>query len=376
MTKQKTLTPAAVAEDIISAMVDSLILLGRDGRIMRVNQATLDLLGYKENELVGEPVTKILPTTESRGTLYTVFEEAGLKELIKSGRVRDVEVVYKAKNGKEIPLSFSGSEVRDENGELLGIVCVAKDLREIKRAEEELRKKAEELARSNAELEQFAYVASHDLQQPLRTVEGYLLLLKREYSKKLDAEANELIEYAIDGARRMRALLDDLLEYSRIETRGHPFAPTNVLKVIKQTLANLKGRIEESGAEVTWGNLPTSVMADESQLIRLFQNLIDNAIKFRRDISLRIHISARKWKKEWIFSVRDNGVGIPYGHTEKIFQMFRRLPQTAMKPGTGMGLAVCKKIVERHGGRMWVKSRLGSGSTFYFTLPQEPTQKG
>jgi PAS domain S-box-containing protein len=368
--RKKTLTPAAAAEDIISAMVDTLVLVGRDGRILRTNQATLDLLGYKENELVGEPITKILPTTGAGSSLYSIFQEAGLRELIKKGHVRDVEITYKTKDGREVPLSFSGSEIREGKGELQGIVCVAKDLRDIKRAEEELRVKAAELARSNAELEHFAYVASHDLQQPLCTVESYLLHLKQQCKGKLDAEANESIAYAVDGSSKMRALLSGLLEYSRVNTQGNPLEPTNSAVVFNQVIANLKALIKTSGAVVTRDPLPM-VMADNVQLIRLFQNLIANAIKFRGEEPPRVHVSARQGKEEWIFSIRDNGIGIPLEYAESIFEMFRRLHSETKYPGTGIGLAVCKKIVERHGGRIWVKSRSGKGSTFYFTLPKK-----
>ena len=225
-----------------------------------------------------------------------------------------------------------------------------------------------ELDRSNKELELFAYVASHDLQEPLRMVSSYTQLLARRYKGRLDANADEFIAYAVDGANRMQSLINDLLAYSRVGTRGKEFEPTDCTAVFDQTLANLKVTLEESDAAVACGPLPT-VMADKMQIGQLFQNLIGNAIKYHGDEPPRVQVSAEQKGKEWVFSVRDNGIGIDPQYAERIFVIFQRLHTREEYPGTGIGLAICKKIVERHGGRIWMESQLGSGATFYFTIP-------
>lgn len=232
----------------------------------------------------------------------------------------------------------------------------------------ELKKMTDELSRSNADLQQFAYAASHDLQEPLRGIAGFVGLLERRYKGKLDKKADEFIDYIIEDVKRMQMLIKDLLEYSRIDTKSRIFRVTNCSLVLEEAIYNLRSAIEESGTEVTYDLLPI-VMGDASQLKRLFQNLIGNAIKFRSDKIPRIHISAGRERDDWVFSVRDNGIGIEPKYFARIFTVFQRLHTRDKYEGTGIGLAVCKKIVERHGGRIWVESRPGEGSTFYFTLP-------
>lgn len=238
------------------------------------------------------------------------------------------------------------------------------------RADRALRQTAAELARSNAELEQFAYVASHDLQEPLRMVWSYVQLLERRYAGKLDADADEFIHFAVDGARRMQTLISDLLTYSRVRTRGKEPQPTDAGEVLEGVLANLRETVRQAGAAVTHAQLPT-VLADRTQLGQVFQNLIGNAIKYRGEAPPSVHVSAEPDGDMWRFAVRDNGIGIEPEHHDRIFVVFHRLHGRDEYPGTGIGLAVCKNIVERHGGRIWVESEPGKGSTFYFTLPQE-----
>ena len=234
--------------------------------------------------------------------------------------------------------------------------------------EQRVAERTAELQRSNEELQQFAYVVSHDLQEPLRVVASYVQQLAERYQDKLEAEANELISYALDGAKRMQQLIVDLLAYSRIETTGQEFAPTDCEGMLQRVLSDLRVAIEESGAEVTHDPLP-QVMADNVQLGQVLQNLLGNAIKFRSQEPPRIHVSARQEGQQWVFSVRDNGIGINPRYAERIFGIFERLHPRTEYPGTGIGLAICKKIVERHGGQIWVESEPGKGAAFFFTLP-------
>ncbi|MEG3847885.1 ATP-binding protein [Microcoleus sp. herbarium19] len=235
------------------------------------------------------------------------------------------------------------------------------------RAESALLKSNQELARSNAELEQFAYVASHDLQAPLATIASYAQLLEKRYKDQLDSQAIKFIGNIVHGCTRMQNLIDDLLEYSRVGRSQKPFKLTDCNHAIKQTLANLQGAIRDTEAVVTYSDLPT-VIGDISQLVQLFQNLIGNAIKYRRDAPPAVHVTACKQEENWLFSISDNGIGIAPQHQERIFQIFQRLHTQREYSGTGIGLAICQKIVERHGGCIWVESEPGQGSTFYFTL--------
>ncbi len=244
------------------------------------------------------------------------------------------------------------------------------ELRERRRAEEKLAQQARELARSNAELEQFAYVASHDLQEPLRLISSYTHLLEKRYQGKLDADADEFIGYTLESATRMQRLISDLLAYSRVSMHGKLFDQTDMNEALRQALFSLQIAIEENQALITQDNLPV-LNVDAVQMAQLFQNLIGNAIKFHGQEPPCIHVSARQAGEMWIFAVKDNGIGIDPRFSERIFVLFQRLHDRSEYSGTGIGLAVCKRIVERHQGKIWVDSEPGQGATFYFTLPAQ-----
>ena len=234
-------------------------------------------------------------------------------------------------------------------------------------AEDALRQRTEDLQRSNAELEHFTYVASHDLQEPLRMVTNYLQLLARRYHGVLDTDADEFITFAVDGATRLKRLINDLLAYSRIGTRGKPFEPTDSEKVFRWVMTNLEPKLKETDATVTHDPLPV-ILADDNQLAQVFQQLLSNALKFRKTEPPRIHVAAERREGRWLFAVRDNGIGIDPAYADRIFVIFQRLHKREDYPGTGIGLAICKKAVERHGGRIWTDPH-PEGATFCFTMP-------
>jgi len=328
---------------------------------LEVNEAALDHYGYSRDEFCHMRITDIRPSQDVPLLLEDLRKERPAlqrsghwRHRLKDGRVIDVDITSHT-------LEFAGRQAA---------LVVAQDITERKRAEAELEQTMAELARSNAELEQFAYIASHDLQEPLRAVAGMVQLLQRRYAGRLDARADEFIRHAVEGAARMQTLINDLLTYSRVGSRGQPLEPTDCSTVLKNVLANLAVAISESSAVVTYEALP-SVRADAGQLTQLFQNLIGNALKFRNECSPAIHIEAVSQEGEWLFAVRDNGIGLEAQYFERIFGVFQRLHTRTEYPGTGIGLAICKKIVERHGGRIWVESEPGRGSTFYFTIPDQ-----
>jgi len=302
--------------------------------------------------------------------------EAELRRLLHESQLRQIELEMENEALRRLEWMLAkrstvepGAEQGPSYGDLtrLNTCRLIGEIVERKRAEEALRRTAEELARSNKELEQFVYVASHDLQEPLRVVTGYLQLLERRYKNRIDADANDFIDFAVDGVARMQQLMSDLLEYSRVGMKGTPFEPTNVEAVLDKALVNLQAVIRDTGAVVTRDPLPT-VEADQPQWVRLLQNLIGNGIKFRGERRPEIHVSARRDQGRWVFSVRDNGIGIEPQYWEKIFVIFQRLHTRQKYSGTGIGLAICKRIVERHGGRIWLESQPGQGTTFYWTI--------
>jgi light-regulated signal transduction histidine kinase (bacteriophytochrome) len=291
-------------------------------------------------------------------------------ELISSKGNTAPRIQYRVKH-KELGyrwVSDSRSVVYDNGHTPVAVVGSMRDITERKETDEKLSQIMAELARSNTELERFAYVASHDLQEPLRMVASYTQLLARRYKGKLDADADEFIGYAVDGATRMQQLINGLLDYSRVGTRGKLFEPTDCEAVFSYAVANLKAAIKETDAVVEHAPLPT-VVADATQMVQLFQNLIGNAIKFHSEKKPEVHVGAERDGTEWIFSVRDNGIGIDPQYFDRIFAIFQRLHGRGEYPGTGIGLAICKKIIERHKGRIWVESQPEKGATFYFTLP-------
>ncbi len=341
---------------------DIIAILDADGIIRYISPSVKRALGYTRKELIGKSGFEFVHPADLPG-VKTVFDQA----IPTPDYSSKLDVRYMHKDGSWLFFEVIGKNLL-YNPTVSGIVINSRDITERKKAEEELHQLTEELKRSNADLQQFAYAASHDLQEPLRVVAGFVKLLEKRYKSRLDEKADEYIEFTVEGVKRMQLLIKDLLTYSQVETKGKTFGPAICSVALEQALYNLHFAIEESSAEVTYDLLPT-VNGDLSQLTSLFQNLIGNAIKFRSEKKLKIHISAERRGAEWIFSVRDNGIGIDPKYAERIFVIFQRLHSRDEYAGTGIGLSICKKIVERHGGRIWVESEAGKGSIFYFTIP-------
>ncbi|MGB9978408.1 PAS domain S-box protein [Methanobacterium sp.] len=346
--------------NLIETSLDPLVTIGPDGKITDVNGATEAVTGHTRDELIGTDFSDYFTQPEKA--------REGYKQVFKDRWIIDYPLEIKHKKGHITPVLYNASVYEDESGKVIGVFAAARDITERKKAEKMLKLKLEELARSNAELEQFAYVSSHDLQEPLRMIGSYLQLLQRRYHGELDDKADKYIDFAVDGASRMQNLINDLLEFSRVTTRAREFESTDCEFILNQALFNLEISIKESEAVISNDHLPT-LMADSTQLTQVFQNLISNAIKFRSEKTPEINISAREKGDEWIFSIADNGIGIDPKHSERIFEVFKRLHKRREYPGTGIGLSICKKIVERHGGHIWVESEIDKGSVFYFTLP-------
>lgn len=360
-------THRKLLETLIEFAPDPFVFVKNDGRIALVNKQAEECFGFSRHELLGKYVEVLLPENlrETHVRHRTKYFTNPISRAMGSG----LNLFAQRKNGETFPIELSLSPVHTQNGIL--VACIVRDITERKKTEEAITHQNMELQRSNTELERFAYVASHDLQEPLRMVAGYTQLLARRYKEKLDQDANEFINYAVDGATRMQKLINDLLAYSRLDTKSRSFELINSESILKDVISNLKVTIEEFNATISYSSLPI-INADKTQILQLFQNLIANSIKFHGNDLPMIKITASEKDKEWLFSLSDNGIGIDPKYFDRIFLIFQRLHTKEEFPGTGIGLAICKKIVERHGGKIWVESTPGRGSTFYFTI----TKKG
>ena len=339
-----------------------LFAMDREGRITFAEGQGLSALGFNPSDMVGESFFD--PNHDENEQLAENFKRA----------VGGEEFTHVSDAG-ELALETRYSPLRDESGAISGVIAVAFDITERRQAEEALRQYAEELSRSNADLEQFAYVASHDLQEPLRAIVGFTKMLARRYEGKLGEDADDYISRIVNASGRMQMLIIDLLEYSRVGSGVEKLKPTDCEIIVTRVIDGLHAAIKGSDAVVTHDSLPT-VMADATMLGQVFSNLIANAMKFQGDGLPHVHISARRLETEWVFSVQDDGIGIEPQYAERIFVIFQRLHARTEYEGTGIGLAICKKAIERLGGRIWVESQPGEGTTFYFTVPIAPDENG
>lgn len=351
--------------ELLEAAPDAMVVVNHAGEIVLLNVQAETQFGYGNDELVGQQVSNIIPEGFAERLVADALrsDAAARAQQIGGG----IELTGRRKDGSEFPIELMLSPLA--SGEETLVTAAIRDISRRKAVETQLLAKIAELHRSNEELQKFAYIASHDLQEPLRMVASYTQLLSRRYKGRLDADADDFIAFAVDGASRMEQLIQDLLAYSRVGTNGTTFVETSSEEAMQQALVNLRGAIVQSGALITHDPLPR-VLADDTQLIQLFQNLLGNAIKYQGPGVPTIHVSVSCDDAElWKFSVKDNGLGIEPQFFDRIFGMFQRLHKREEFAGTGMGLAICRKIVERHGGSISVESSPGQGSTFHFFLP-------
>jgi PAS domain S-box-containing protein len=352
---------------LLEAAPDAMVVVNQSGEFVLLNAQAEKQFGYGRDELIGRKVKNIIPEGFAERLIADGTRSAAeaLAQQIGTG----IELSGRRKDGSEFPIEIMLSPLEGVEGIL--VTAAIRDISVRKKSEEQLVKTVEELKRSNDELQQFAYVASHDLQEPLRMVASFTGLLAKRYKGRLDSDADEFIAFAVDGCNRMQGLIQDLLTYSRAGTTGKTLREISGANALHKALTNLRATIEESGALVTYDSLPT-IRTDDTQLAQVFQNLIGNAIKYRSAEVPHVHVCATKnGGDEWIFSVRDNGLGIDPKYFERIFILFQRLHGQNEFEGTGIGLAICKKILERLGGRIWVESQPGKGSTFSFALPEK-----
>ncbi len=349
---------------LLEAAPDAMVVVNQAGKIVLLNLQAETQFGYRRDELLGQKMSNIVPAGFPERLVADSLRSAedALAQQIGTG----IELTARRKDGSEFPIEIMLSPLESPDGVL--VTAAIRNITARRNSEAQLLEKVKELNRSNEELQQFAYIASHDLQEPLRMVASYTALLARRYKGKLDSDADDFIAFAVDGASRMQLLIRDLLAYSRVGSKGKDLVNTSSEEALQEAIRNLRGAIEGSGAVVTHDALPP-VMADQMQLTQLFQNLVGNAIKYRRAGVPRVHISAvPNDAGKWMFSVQDNGLGIEPQFFERIFGVFQRLHKREEFDGTGIGLAICKKIVERHGGTLSVESTFGEGSTFHFPL--------
>lgn len=353
------------------SLVEALIvIIDTKGNISKVNRKACELLGYSEDELVGKHWFKTcLPQPEGKEIVYPVFQQIIAGDL-EGANYFENEIL--TKDGERFYIAWHNNYMQDENGKVSGVISAGEDITEKKIAQQKLENTLVELERSNKELEQFAYVASHDLQEPLRKVKTFAELFAKKYTGAIDEKADQYIGYMTSGAYRMQSLILDLLAFSRVATRGKEFKKANLNNIVKAVLDDLQISIKESGAQIEVSDLPT-IDIDEIQLMQVFQNLISNAIKFRSDQQPLINISVEDKKTHWQFCVADNGIGIEMQYADRIFEVFQRLHTKEEYKGTGIGLAICKKIIERHKGKIWMESDFQTvdkqrGSKFYFTI--------
>ena len=356
---------------LLEAAPDAMVLVNQGGEIVLVNRQTEEMFGYRREKLVGSSARGL--TSEQGAELLAANTRRAAGGSFAEQNHTGIELDGRHKDGHLFPIEATLSSLTTADEGILLSVAI-RDITTRKQADAKLQQTLEELNRSNEELGQFAYIASHDLQEPLRMVASYTQLLSKRYAGKLDADADEFIAFAVDGANRMQRLIQDLLAYSRVATKSQDISAASSEEALERAIMNLGRAIEDSGALVTHDPLP-AVLADEGQLVQLFQNLVGNAVKYQSSGVPRIHISsAREGQTKWMFSVRDNGLGIESKYFDKIFGMFQRLHRREEFEGTGIGLAICKKIVERHGGTLSVESELGQGSTFRFALSESNPQ--
>ena len=362
-------------DNIINSMIDTLIVISPEGNILQANAAARTLLGYTEEELIGQGIELIIKEGVQKGS-------SALDDLITLGYVDNTEQTYIAKDGRQMPVLFSGAAMQGGDGAIQAIVCVAQDITQRKHAEEQLKAFAAKLEKSNKELEDFAYVASHDLQEPLRKVTAFGEQLKSKYGKKLGEKGGDYLERMHGAARRMQGLINNLLTYSRITTKAQPFIPVDLGSVAREVLSDLEVRINQTKGRVDVGDLPT-IEADPLQMRQLFQNLIGNALKFHREndppvVTIRSALFSGGGPggeqsgadgKLCRITITDNGIGFDAKDADRIFGVFQRLHGRSEYEGTGIGLAICRKLVERHGGTITAKSTPGRETVFTVELP-------